>query len=197
MESSEGLGGERCGRASGFGRTLALGAVASLALPLALWALERLSGNLQALRGSEVALGLYWVLVAVSLTAVSRVGLRQRIALASAVFVAGLVALRLTSSLPELAIALTVVVAMARSGFVHRQALARTGMVEVACGLLSLGLAYLLYAPSLLASAFSLWGWFLGQSCRYLFIAIPSRFGQPAGDPFERSRDRLLELLRV
>jgi len=104
--------------------------------------------------------------------------------------------LSLSPGLVELAVALTLVVSVARSGFLLRQSPGRALVYETVCGAASLGLAWALYQPTVFGAALSLWGWFLVQSCFYLLVEVfPRRPRAGEGDAFEVARARLLELL--
>lgn len=180
----------------GFGRMIGLGAIAAIVLPLALYVFHRLIGHVSAPRGAEVGLGLYWVIAAACSLAVSAGSRRARAFVPFAALLAGLAVLSLSPGLVALAVALTLVVSVARSGFLHRQAPGRALLLEAFCGSASLLLAWALYQPTVFGAALSLWGWFLVQSCFYLLVARVAR-RKPAADvdPFDVARGRLLELL--
>jgi len=178
-----------------FGRTLALGAVAATSLPLVLCVFQRLGAS-GAPRESELGLGLYWVVAAACSLAATAAPRRVRAVVPFSAFVLGLMVLSLSPGLAALAVALTFVVSVARSGFLLRQPPGRALVHEAVCGAASLGLAWALYQPTVFGAALSLWGWFLVQSCFYLLVEVFPRRPRPGqGDAFEVARARLLELL--
>jgi len=180
----------------GFGRTVALGAVAALALPLALCLFQRFPSHPGAPPGADPGLGLYWVVAAACALAASTASRRARAVVPFTVFLLGLMVLSTSPSLVVLAVALTVLVAFARSGVLVRQAPGRALLQEAVCGVASLGLAWVLYKPTVFGAALSLWGWFLAQSCFYLLKeAVPRRKPPADGDPFDLARARLIALL--
>lgn len=205
MDVGPGSGTERTATAHGFRRTLALGAVAAIGLPLALCVSETLFGDgfgrSGAWRASEIGLGLYWVLAAACTLAVALSGRRARTLALCGASLGGVAVVLLGPSLMQLAVGLTILVALVRSGLLHGRwhglrGSGRAVAIEAVCGVASLGLAYVLYSPTLLGAALSLWGWFLVQSCFYLLVGVTPRRRPGDSDPFDLARARLLELLR-
>ena len=96
----------------------------------------------------------------------------------------------------EVAIGLTCVVALVRSGLASESRRVRSLVVEAVLGGTSLVFAAWLATPGWLGSAAALWGYVLVQS---LYFLIPrsreSSRGETEGDPFDRARDRLLAML--
>jgi hypothetical protein len=186
---------EAAGTSRGFGRTLTFGAIAALGVPVALCAAQHAFGSIGSTRAAEIGLGLYWVTTAAGALAVAASSRRARVLIGFAASLVSWIVLLRAPSLSVLAVALTLVVALVRSGVLMRQGAVRGLVVEMACGACSLGLAYALYAPTVVGAALSLWGWFLVQSCFYLLAAIRPRRHAGVADPFDVSRSRLLELL--
>lgn len=93
-------------------------------------------------------------------------------------------------------LAVGAVIALARSVVLARAGWARGLVVEGVLGLLALGLVGLLAGPSWVATAATLWGFWLVQSLHPL---VPGRCAGPRGaedgDPFERAAARLTALL--
>jgi hypothetical protein len=96
----------------------------------------------------------------------------------------------------EVAIGLTCVLALVRSGLDPGARRARSIVVEAVLGGTSLAFADWLATPGWVGSAVALWGYVLVQS---LYFLIPrsraSTRRESEGDPFDRARDRLLAML--
>jgi hypothetical protein len=96
----------------------------------------------------------------------------------------------------EVAIGLTCVVALVRSGLDPALRRTRSFVIESGLGGASLVFAAWLATPGWLGSAVALWGYVLVQS---LYFLIPrsrdAHRGECVGDPFDRARERLIAML--
>jgi hypothetical protein len=114
---------------------------------------------------------------------------------AAALAGAGLVML-LASGIGGLAVGLTALLALVRSGLEFSMRGVRGGVVELVLGLLALGFASWVVSPGWLGAAAALWAFALVQS---LYFLVPGRGRMPLcagpGDPFDRAREQLLALL--
>jgi hypothetical protein len=108
----------------------------------------------------------------------------------------GLLVCAIAESLPEVAIGTAVVLAVVRSGLLHRgRGRARALAVELCLGAAALLVARFLADASIAGLALTVWGFFLVQSFFFLLGAGPGAVrARPEVDPFEQARGRLLEL---
>jgi hypothetical protein len=189
-------GGESGDSRRGFRRTLALGAVASLGLPVALCLSQRLSGGPASSVAADSGLAVYWAVSAACLVVCIAPRRHRGLALL-ATLLCGALLLWWTPTLPALAVGLTVAVGLVRSGLVYGRVSLRALGIEALCGAGALGMAWVMYAPSALGAVLSLWGWFLAESCFYLLAELSSRRARMAADPFDLARAGLLELLQA
>jgi hypothetical protein len=96
----------------------------------------------------------------------------------------------------ELCLGLAVVLGLARSVFLYRAAPARAVMTEAVLLIGGLWFARFLAGPTLVSTAFAIWGFWLVQSCYFLIAGIRAR--APARgdvDPFEHACQRATALL--
>ena len=136
----------------------------------------------------------------IAVTAVYAGGLARRRARALPLVVivaaAGSLAALLAASTAELAIALAVLLALARSGFLYRASPARALVTEAI--LISAGLLFARYLGgfTLLSTALALWGFLLVQSVFFLIGGVrPRPLVEAVADPFEEAHRRALALL--
>ncbi len=88
------------------------------------------------------------------------------------------------------------ILAIARSGFLYRQAPARALALEGALAIGGLLFAYAVAGPTLLGAALAIWSFFLVQSLYFLVGGRRDRVSdEPAVDPFEKARQRALALM--
>ena len=179
---------ERSESARGFARTLGFGALAASTLPLSTLVLAPVLGGAR-------ALALHAVLAAAGYLAVMAPDARRRVAVAAGGGAAGLLCLAWAGSNTGLLVALSLVVAVVRSGVLFRRGLARSLAVEGIVLLLAVATLHVLAVPGLAGRALALWGWFVVQSFYFLPAGLAARARGTQGDPFERARRRLEELL--
>lgn len=101
-----------------------------------------------------------------------------------------------SAGLGEVAVGLTLVVALVRSGLDPSARGPRSLVAEMLLGTAALAFAAWLAGPTWLGSAAALWGFVLVQSL-YFLIPIGRRpdLGTVGGDPFDRARERLVAML--
>jgi len=171
-----------------FSRSLLFAAIAGTGLPLFL-------GVLGPLLGHTFALQLYLVGSAVAYGVSMAPSLRSSLATGLVAGGLGLLLLALPLRLPSVALGSALILALCRSGLLHR-----------ASGLRGIALEGLLQGTGLLLAAFlagrdpislavATWGYLLVQSLYWLVGGIRLRTPEPKGDPFEEARLRLLALL--
>jgi hypothetical protein len=98
--------------------------------------------------------------------------------------------------LSGLAVGLTIVLSLVRSGLEPTMPPARALVVEAALGILALGFASWIAWPGILGDAAALWGFALVQSLYFLVPGRSRRLQEVAGrDPFDRAREELLGIL--
>jgi hypothetical protein len=121
---------------------------------------------------------------------------RRAVRNAAAAFMGTILVVIVTNGLVGLAIGLTSVLALVRSGLEYPTKWARGLVIETLLMGLSLGFASWVASPGWLGDAAGLWAFSLVQS---LYFLVPGRGRRRAetgvGDPFERARERLLGLL--
>lgn len=173
-------------RASGFGRTLVFGALAALGLPAALALGAPLFGNAPTLRAAVVGLALAYV-------AILARGAADRVAAVAAAAVGGAALLVLPLGTAHTAVGAAALVALCRSGLLHRRPLPRALALEAALAAAGLALAALFAGPGAPSLALAVWGYFLVQSA--FFLVGGARRPEAAVDPFDRACRRLQRLL--
>ena len=121
---------------------------------------------------------------------------RRGLGAAALVGLLGLLVVAIAGSLAEVVIGSAVVLAVVRSGLLHRRrGGARTLAVEVFLGVAGLLVARFLADASIAGLALAIWGFFLVQSFFFLLGAAPGAVRvHREVDPFERARGRLLDL---
>lgn len=180
---------------SGFGRTLAVGAVCALGVPAAL-ALGASS------LGREAVLALSWWAAGGALLVAVAPRWRTRLAVSLTTVIVGALVLLLVGGRLNVLIAMTLFVAIARSGFLFRMRPARALGIETLVGLGAIVVVLFLDGPGAIAHALACWGWFVAQSFYFLVPGTHSRvpgtrvgiWGH-TGDPFDRARRHLEVLL--
>jgi hypothetical protein len=115
------------------------------------------------------------------------------VAIVTAVVGAAVVAV--VGSTAELAIALALLIAIARSGLLYRANLARALMTEAV--LLGAGLLFarFLGGYTLISTALAIWGFLLVQSTFFLIGGVRARQVVECGDAFDEAHRRALVLL--
>lgn len=172
-----------------FGRSLIFSAIVALGVVPFLLVVAPMIGKLN-------ALGLYSAMaVALYISGIARTTRRGvRIGLLAAVLAAGVCAI--ASSLTEVVLGLTVVLAICRSGFLFRCAPARALTIEIVLGCVSLVAACVLFVPGYIGVGFAVWGYFLAHSVYFLVGGIERRVVCPSDqDPFEVAKARALAII--
>jgi hypothetical protein len=121
---------------------------------------------------------------------------RARVFLTTAVL--GFALVLVTRTLTEQVLGLAVLLAIVRSGFLHRAPLSRAVAIEAVLVGTGLLFARFLSGPFPGGVAIALWGFFLVQSFYFLIGGIRTR--EASGrhpDPFEEARARMLAILDV
>ncbi|MAG29670.1 MAG: hypothetical protein CL908_02105 [Deltaproteobacteria bacterium] len=176
-------------RIDGLTKSLVFGAGAAITLVFVLHLAAPLVGAVD-------AVGLYLVVCTVAYAALLGACARQAWRNAIAALAGSVVVVLLGGGLWGLAIGLTCVLGLVRSGLERRMRPARALVVETLLGLFALGFSAWIVAPGWLGMAVSLWAYVLVQS---LYFLVPgrghSKSGGDPGDPFERAHERLLGLL--
>jgi len=173
---------------SGFHRTLLFGALAALGVPAV--------GLLAApVLGFGTAICLYVLGLAATYLAWIAGGARRALGAAALAGLGSLVLLVLAPGPFLLAVGAALLVAVVRSGFLYRGPQPRLLLLEGVLLLAGLAVAEALAAPGVLGIALAIWGYFLVQSLYFLLARPARRAVRPAGDPFERARERLERLL--
>ena len=115
---------------------------------------------------------------------------------AAAAFVGSMLAVMVSGGMAGLAIGLTCVLALVRSGLEYSIKPIRAIAIEATLGGLALGFAAWVALPGWLGASAGLWAFALVQS---LYFLVPGRLRDRGktdlGDPFDRARERLLVLL--
>ena len=171
-----------------FAKSLWFAALAAGVLPL--WLLLT-----RPIFGAERAVGAYFVAVAAAYLGSIAPTRGRALAVAILATAAGGLAALLTRAPGELVLVLAVLVAVARSGFLHRCAPARGVAIEAIVAGGGLLFARFLYGPSLAALVLSLWGFFLAQSLHVLLGGAVATRVSPRPDPFQDAYGRALALL--
>ena len=173
---------------SAFAKSLWFAAFAAGGLPL--WLLL-----VRPIFGAERAVGAYFVAVAAAyLGSIAPTRGRALVVAILATAAGGLAAL-LTRAPGELVLVLTVLVAVARSGFLYRCTPARGVAVEAIVAGGGLLFARFLCGPSVAALVLSLWGFFLAQSLYILLGGTTATAVSRHPDPFQDAYGRALALL--
>lgn len=178
-------------RVNGLTSSLCFGAAAAIAFVFA----QHLAAPLL---GSANVFVFYWTGCTIVYAALLGSSPRRSIRNAAAAFVGSLFVVALASGTGGLAIGLTAVLALVRSGLEYPIKPARGFVIETLLGGLALGFASWVASPGWLGDAAGFWAFALVQS---LYFLVPGR-GRgrtsaltEAGDPFERARERLIGLL--
>jgi hypothetical protein len=179
----ESLSGRR-----GFARTLAFALLAALGVP----AVRLLVAPIL---GTSAALSLYFAALAAGYLAWIAGTLRRAVGVAALAAAGGVAVLALAPGLETVAVGAALIVAVGRSAFLYRAPQPRLLLVEAALLLAGLATASLLATPGVLGISLAVWGYFLVQSAFFLVARPRARTPGPAGDPFERARERLDALL--
>ena len=115
---------------------------------------------------------------------------------AAAAFAGSMLVVMVSGGMAGLAIGLTCVLAMVRSGLEYSTKPIRAIAIETTLGGLALGFAAWVAWPGWLGAAAGLWAFALVQS---LYFLVPVRLRDTSktdlGDPFDHARERLLMLL--
>lgn len=174
---------------NGLTSSLCFGAAAAIAFVFA----QHLAAPLV---GSASVHAFYWTGCTIAYAALLGSTPRRAIRNAAAAFVGSMLVLMISSGMGGLAIGLTMVLALVRSGLEYATKPARGFVVETLLGGLGLGFASWVASPGWLGDAAGFWAFALVQS---LYFLVPGRGRRRAdagiGDPFERARERLLGLL--
>lgn len=176
-------------RWDGFGRSVLFAAVA--ALGTGVW-IVLTAGAI----GGSRALAVWLVALTAAYVAGLTADLRRGVAASVATFAAGCGLLIVAPGLRELAVGLALVLAIARSVFLHRRRPARAVVVEAV--LVVGGLLFAAHAggPSLRGVVAGVWAFLLVQSCFFLVPGGRERsFADAAPDPFDAAHGRALALL--
>ena len=146
--------------------------------------------------GSGDVLALYLVSVLVAYTGLLGRDLRRGLRNGCVSLLGSVLVLAMANGTEGIAIGLTILLALVRSGMDSETRTPRGLMVEAVLGLGALAFASSLTGPGWLGSASALWGFALVQSLYFLAPGLRSAsVGDGVGDPFERARERLLVLL--
>lgn len=115
---------------------------------------------------------------------------------AAAAFAGSMLVVMVSGGMAGLAIGLTCVLAMVRSGLEYSTKPIRAIAIETTLGGLALGFAAWVAWPGWLGAAAGLWAFALVQSLYFLVpVRLRDRSKTDRGDPFDRARERLLVLL--
>ena len=179
----------RAAHRSAFANGLWFAALAAGALPL--WLLLA-----RPILGADRAVGAYFVAAAAAyLGAIAPARGRALVVIVVATALGGFAAL-VTRAPGELVLALGVLVAVARSGFLYRSAPARGVAVEAIVTGGGLLFARFLCGPSTAALVLSIWGFFLVQSLYFLVVGARTLGGcSRHPDPFQDAYGRAMALL--
>jgi len=176
-------------RVQGFISSLCFGLVAAIAVVFAQHAFAPIIGS-----GNVLALYLATSMAAYA----ALIGRTPRIMIRNAVVAAigSSVVLTMASGIEGVAIGLTIVLMLVRTGLDVEMRSRRALFVEAVLGCGALAFASGLASPGWLGSAAAIWGFALVQSLYYLAPVVQVRPVMAGdGDPFDRARDRLLILL--
>jgi hypothetical protein len=176
-------------RVNGLTSSLCFGAAAAIAFVFA----QHLAAPLV---GSAKVLVFYLAGCTIAYAALLGSTPRRAIRNAAAAFVGTILVVMLSTGMGGLAVGLTSVLALVRSGLEYSMKPARGLVIETLLGGLGLGFASWVASPGWLGDAAGFWAFALVQS---LYFLVPGRGRNEAqtgmGDPFERARERLLGLL--
>ena len=146
--------------------------------------------------GSASVLVFYLAICTIAYAALLGSTPRRAIRNAVAAFMGATLVVMVSTGVGGLAIGLTMVLALIRSGLEFSVKPARALAIEMLLGGLSLGFASWVASPGWLGDAAGFWAFALVQS---LYFLVPGRGSTgalaEAGDPFERARERLIGLL--
>ncbi|MBJ21254.1 MAG: hypothetical protein GY910_02675 [bacterium] len=110
--------------------------------------------------------------------------------------IASVAVLSLARSIDGIAIGLTIVLALVRTGLDGEARTGRTLFFETILGCGALAFSSVLAAPGGLGNSVALWGFMLVQSLYFLLpLARHRKASLAEGDPFDRARGHLLALL--
>jgi len=173
---------------SGFTRTLLFGALAALGVPA--------TGLLLApVLGSSLTLSLYVLGLPIAYVAWVAGSLRRAVLAAGLAAIGTFVLLLFLPGHALCAVGAAGILAAVRSGFLFRAPQPRLLVLEAILLVAGLAVADALATPGLVGSALAVWGFFLVQSLYFPLARPRVRADRPAGDPFERARERLEHLL--
>jgi hypothetical protein len=176
-----------------FSKSLVFGGMAAVAL----FFTQQL---LAPILGSGNVLTLYLAGILVTYAAWIGMGLREKMTNALIASLGAITVFIMTSGIGGVAIGLTLVLALVRTGLASETRTARALCAEGTLGLGALLFADHLASPGWLGDAAAIWGFALVQSLYFLLpVGEKSSAGQGASagtrDPFERAREQILSLL--
>lgn len=146
--------------------------------------------------GSARVEALYLAVTLVVYAASIGPSLRNRLGKGVVAGLGALFVLGIASGTPAIAIGLTIVLSLVRSGFDRESRTPRGACAEGLLGVAALSFASALHAPGWLGSAAGLWGYALVQSLYFLSPGLRTRTRDATtGDAFERAREQILMLL--
>lgn len=176
-------------RRSAFAESLWFAALSAGALPL--WLLLA-----RPLLGADRVVGAYLIAAAAAYLGTIAPARGRALVVAIVVTLVGGFAAQITRTPGELVLALCVVVAVTRSGFLYRAAPARGVVLEAIVSGGGLLFARFLCGPSTVALVLSVWGFFLVQSLYFLVggAYTPGGSGRHQ-DPFQDAYGRAIALL--
>jgi hypothetical protein len=173
---------------SPFSKTLAVGALASASLPLAVLVLDG--------TGTATAMALHAIGWTSAYLAWLAGDARRRLAVAAGTLVVGSVAWLVVGSVSALLGVLGLWTAGARSGWLFQRARVRAFGLEAVVLAAALAVAgFLSSGAGLLGAALAVWGWFVVQSFYFLVGGLRLRPTRGRGDSFEAAAARLERLL--
>jgi hypothetical protein len=179
----------RVARRSAFAESIWFAVLAAGALPL--WLLLA-----RPLLGADRAVGAYLIAAAAAYLGTIAPARGRALVVAIVATAAGAFAAQVTRAPDELVLALGVIIAVARSGFLYRSAPARGVVVEAIVTGGGLLFSRFLCGPSTVALVLSMWGFFLVQSLYFLVGGADTR--RDSGrhpDPFQDAYGRAMALL--
>ena len=146
--------------------------------------------------GARTALALF--LIATATIYVAGIGATRRASLTAAAAVAfcSVVLLTIAHTTAELALGLAVLVAAARSGFLHQSRPARALALEATLITGGLVFARFLATPTPVGVMLAIWGFLLVQSLYFTVGGIRTATMRPRRDPFDEAHERAVVLLQ-
>ena len=171
-----------------FSRSLAFAALAAVG-SLPWWTLA------SPIVGGRSAVALYLVGAVAAYLAGLAGDLRRRLATLLVAGAAGSGVAILAHSTGELAVGLTLILAVGRSAALFRPPAARGAVVEALLGVGGLAFARFLSGPSPIGLVLAIWGFFLVQSLYFLIGGLRMRRHASRRDPFDEAQARALALL--